>query len=151
MSLLEQLQQDVKAAMKARDQLKTQTLRMVVAELKKAAIDKRLDELDEASEIAVVGRAVKQRREAAAAYDKAEANDRAAAERAEAELLEGYLPPQASDDEVAAAVAEIVSETGASSAKDMGRVMGPLMKRFQGQLDGNRARQAVQAALSAGE
>jgi len=150
-SLLEQLQQDVKAAMKARDRMKTQTLRMVVAELKKAAIDKRLDELDEASEIAVVGRAVKQRREAAAAYDKAEANDRAAAERAEAELLEGYLPQQASDDEVAAAVAEIVAETGASSAKDMGRVMGPLMKRFQGQLDGNRARQAVQAALAAGE
>lgn len=146
MSLKDRLTQDMKDAMKAQDKLRLGVVRMLLSELKKKAIDDRA-ELDDAAEIALVQKAVKQRREAAEAFDKGGRADSAEQERAEAAILEAYLPEQLSDEELSAAVKELVDETGASGPSDMGKLMGPLMKRFAGRLDGNRARQAVQAAL----
>ena len=146
MSLKDRLTQDMKDAMKAGEKLKLGVVRMLLAELKKKAIDDRA-ELDEAAEIALVQKAVKQRREAAEAFDKGGRPESAEQERAESVILEAYLPEQLGDDELAAAVKELVEQTGASGPSDMGKLMGPLMKKFAGRLDGNRARQAVQDAL----
>jgi uncharacterized protein YqeY len=136
----------MKTAMRARDKERLGVLRMVIAELKKKAIDDRAP-VDDAGEIAVLQKAVKQRREAAEAFEKGGRADSAATELREAEILLAYLPEQLSDDELAAAVKELIEQTGASGPADMGKLMGPLMKRFAGRLDGNRARALVQAAL----
>jgi uncharacterized protein YqeY len=136
----------MKTAMRARDKERLGVLRMVIAELKKKAIDDRAP-VDDAGEIAVLQKAVKQRREAAEAFETGGRADSAATELREAEILLAYLPEQLSDDELAAAVKELIEQTGASGPADMGKLMGPLMKRFAGRLDGNRARALVQAAL----
>ena len=146
MSLKDRLTQDMKDAMRAKDKVRLGVVRMLLSELKKKAIDDRA-ELDEAAEIALVQKAVKQRREAAEAFDKGGRPESAEAERAEAAILEAYLPEQLSDQDLRAAVKELVEQTGATGPSDMGKLMGPLMKRFAGRLDGNRARQAVQEAL----
>ena len=146
MSLKDRLTQDMKDAMRAKDKLRLGVVRMLLSELKKKAIDDRA-EPDEAAEMALVQKAVKQRREAAEAFDEGGRPESAEQERAEGLILEAYLPEQLSDEELHAAVAELVEQTGASGPSDMGKLMGPLMKKFAGRLDGNRARQAVQAAL----
>ncbi len=146
MSLLERLTQDMKDAMRARDKERLGVLRMVLAELKKKAIDDR-EAVDEAGETAILKKAVKQRREAAEAFDKGGRADSAETERREAEILLAYLPEQLGDDELAAAVKELIEQTGAAGPSDMGEIMGPLMKKFGGRLDGNRARSIVQDAL----
>jgi len=146
MSLQERLSQDMKDAMKAKEKLRLGVVRMLLAEAKKKAIDDGKP-LDEAAEIALVQRAVKQRREAAEAFEKGGRTESAATERAEAEILEGYLPAQLSDEDLAAEVADLVEKSGASGPGDIGKVMGPLMKKLAGRVDGNRARAAVQDAL----
>lgn len=146
MSIQERLIEDMKAAMRARETERLGVLRMVIAELKKKAIDDRA-EVDEAGEIAVLKKAVKQRREAAEAFDKGGRSESADAERREAEILLAYLPEQLSDEELVAAVRDLVEETGASGPSDMGKLMGPLLKKFAGRLDGNRARAVVQDVL----
>ena len=150
MSLIEKLQGEIKQAMKSRDAERLSTLRLTLSDLKKVELDQ-ADGLTEADEIAVVQRCIKQRHEAAEAFDKGDRPEQAAKERAEAELLAKYLPAQLEDADLEAAVAELVNETGASSPRDIGKLMGPLMKKFAGQLDGNRARQAVQKALADGD
>ena len=147
MSLIERLQGEIKTAMKAREAERLSTLRLTLSDLKKAELDTE-DGLSEADEVAVIQRCVKQRHEAAEAFDKGGRAESAEKERSEAKMLETYLPAQLEESELEAAVAELVRETGASSPRDMGKLMGPLMKKFAGQLDGNRARQAVQKALS---
>jgi len=145
-SLLSRIQEDVKTAMKAGEKARLGTLRMAVSELKRAAIDGRADLTDE-QEVAILQRMLKQRKESIEAFQKGNRPDLVATEQAELEVLTAYLPEQVSDEELAAAVAEMVASTGASSPKDLGKIMGPLLKRFAGRLDGNRARAAVQAAL----
>jgi uncharacterized protein YqeY len=148
MSLLERLSEDMKAAMRAREKQRLTVVRSLLAALKKEAIDAR-GPLDEAAEVAVVQRAVKQRIEAAEAFAKGGRDESAAAERAEAEILRAYLPAQLSEEDLLAAVREIVERTGATGPRDVGKVMGPLMGRFQGQVDGTRARAAVLSVLEA--
>ena len=149
MPLIDQIQSEVKVAMKAREAERLSTLRMLLSELKRVALDQGKD-LTEAEEIAVLTRSLKQRRESADAYEKADRPDQAAKERAEATLIQTYLPEPVSDEELAAAVAKVVADCGAESMRDMGKVMGPVMKLFPGRVDGNRAKQAVQAALGQG-
>ncbi len=143
MTVLEQVQDDVRTAMKARDRERASALRMVVDVLQQDA------KLGQGDEVAVLQRERKKRVEAAEAYEGAGRTEQAAAERFEAELIEGYLPQQLSDEELAALVDEAVAETGASEQKQMGQVMSALMPKLGGRADGKRVSAAVRQKLGA--
>ncbi len=129
--------------MKARDRERAAALRMVVDVLQQDA------KLGKGDEVAVLQRERKKRVEAAEAYENAGRAEQAAAERFEAELIEGYLPQQLSDEELAELVAAAVEETGASEQRQMGEVMSALMPKLGGRADGKRVSAAVRAKLGA--
>jgi uncharacterized protein len=143
MSVLEQVQADVRAAMKAGDRERAGALRMVVDALQKEA------KLGDGDEVAVLQRERKKRLEAAEAYGEAGRAEQASTENFEAELIEGYLPRQLSDEELAELVDAAVAETGASEQKQMGQVMGALMPKLGGRADGKRVSAAVRERLGA--
>ncbi|MBA3865979.1 MAG: GatB/YqeY domain-containing protein [Solirubrobacterales bacterium] len=143
MSVLEQVQSDVRTAMKARDRERASALRMVVDVLQQDA------KLGKGDEVAVLQRERKKRVEAAEAYEGAGREEQAAAERFEAGLIDGYLPQQLSDEELAALVDAAVAETGATERKQMGQVMSALMPKLGGRADGKRVSAAVQQKLGA--
>ena len=143
MSVLEQVQSDVRTAMKAREKERAAALRMVVDVLQQDA------KLGKGEEIPVLQRERKKRVEAAEAYENAGRTEQAAAERFEAELIEGYLPQQLSDAELAALVDAAVAETGASEQRQMGEVMSALMPKLGGRADGKRVSTAVRERLGA--
>jgi uncharacterized protein len=143
MSVLEQVQSDVRTAMKARDRRRAGALRMVVDVLQQDA------KLGKGDEVAVLQRERKKRVEAAEAYEGAGRVEQAAAERFEAELIEGYLPQQLSDAELAELVDAAVAETGATEQKQMGQVMSALMPKLGGRADGKRVSAAVREKLGA--
>jgi uncharacterized protein YqeY len=134
-SLTEQLQADMKTAMRDGDTLRRDTLRMVMAAAQNAAKDKRAPLTDEEA-VEVIGREVKKRRESILAYEGAGRADLAAAEQSEIEILTPYLPEQLAEAEVRALVSEAIGATGATSPRDMGRVMGQLMPKVKGRADG---------------
>jgi uncharacterized protein YqeY len=143
MSVLEQVQSDVRTAMKARDRERAAALRMVVDVLQQDA------KLGKGDEVAVLQRERKKRVEAAEAYEGAGRVEQAAAERFEAGLIEGYLPQQLSDEELAGLVDAAVTETGASEQRQMGEVMSALMPKVGGRADGKRVSAAVRERLGA--
>jgi uncharacterized protein len=143
MSVLEQVQDDVRTAMKARDRERAGALRMVVDVLQQDA------KLGRGDEIAVLQREHKKRVEAAEAYEGAGRTEQGASERFEAELIEGYLPQQLSDEELAVLVDAAVAETGASEQRQMGEVMSALMPKLGGRADGKRVSTAVRERLGA--
>jgi len=143
MPVLEQVQDDVKTAMKARDRERAGALRMIVDVLQKDA------KLGDGDEVAVLQRERKKRVEAAEAYEKAGRAEQAAAERFEAELIEGYLPQQLSDEELAEIVTAAVEETGATEQRQMGQVMSAVMPKVGGRADGKRVSAAVREKLGA--
>lgn len=149
MSTLEtRLHDDLTVAIKARDEVTSATLRMALTAVKNEAVSgSEARELSDADVIAVLGREAKKRRESAEAYDAAARPELAARERAELAVLEGYLPAQLSDEELAALVAEAVAETGADSPRAMGAVMKVLTPRVAGRAEGGRVAAAVRAAL----
>jgi len=129
--------------MKARDRERASALRLIVDVLQQDA------KLGKGDEVAVLQRERKKRVEAAEAYENAGRDDQANAERFEAELIEGYLPQQLSDEELAALVAEAVEEAGASEQRQMGQVMSALMPKVGGRADGKRVSAAVREKLGA--
>jgi hypothetical protein len=141
MSVLEQVQGDVRTAMKAHERDKVSALRLVVDALQQDA------KLGKGDEVAVLQRERKKRVEAAEAYEGAGRDEQAAAERFEAELIEGYLPAQLSDQELDALVAEAVTETGATEQRQMGQVMSAVMPKIGGRADGKRVSAAVRKKL----
>jgi uncharacterized protein len=141
MSVLEQVQDDVRTAMKARDRERAGALRMVVDVLQKDA------KLGKGDEVAVLQRERKKRVEAAEAYEGAGRTEQAAAERFEAELIEAYLPQQLSDEELAGLVDAAVAETDAGEQRQMGEVMSALMPKLGGRADGKRVSAAVRERL----
>jgi uncharacterized protein YqeY len=141
MSVLEQVQDDARIAMKAREREKASALRLVVDALQQDA------KLGKGDEIAVLQRERKKRVEAAEAYEGAGRTDQAAAERREAELIEGYLPAQLSDEELDGMVVEAVEETGATEQKQMGQVMSAVMPKVAGRADGKRVSASVRKKL----
>lgn len=143
MSVLEQVQNDVRTAMKARDKERASALRLIVDVLQQDA------KLGKGDEIAVLQRERKKRVEAAEAYESAERTEQAAAERFEAELIEGYLPQQLSDEELAEIVTAVLAETGASEQRQMGQVMSAVMPKVGGRADGKRVSAAVREKLGA--
>jgi uncharacterized protein YqeY len=142
MSLLEQIQDDVKDAMKAGEKQRVHALRLVVNELQKAAKENGGDEIE------VLQRERKRRMEAAEAYRDGGRTDLAEAEEQEAELISGYMPEQLSDTELEAIVGDAVAESGASSPKEMGKVMAVVMPQVKGRADGKRVSAAVKEHLT---
>jgi uncharacterized protein len=143
MSVLEQVQADVRTAMKAGERERAAALRMIVDSLQQDA------KLGKGDEVAVLQRERKKRLEAASAYQEAGRTEQAGVESLEAELIEGYLPAQLSDAELAELVDAAVAETGASEQKQMGQVMSALMPKVGGRADGKRVSAAVRERLGA--
>jgi uncharacterized protein len=141
MSVLEQVQADVRTAMKAGERERAAALRMVVDSLQQDA------KLGKGDEVAVLQRERKKRLEAAEAYRDAGRTEQAGAESFEAELIEAYLPQQLSDEELEALVEAAIAESGASEQKQMGQVMSALMPKVGGRADGKRISAAVREKL----
>jgi hypothetical protein len=150
MSSLEQkLHADLTDSIRARDEVRSSTLRMALTAIKNEAVSgDEARELSDADVITVLGREAKKRREAATAYDDAVRPELAARERAELEVLVEYLPAQLTDEELATLVAQAIAETGADSPKAMGAVMKVLTPRIAGRADGGRVSTAVKSALN---
>ena len=148
MSLIDQVQQQMVAAMKSRDEARLSALRMLKAALMKQKVDSPKP-LDEAAEIQVVKALIKQRTDAAEMFHKAGRAEQAAKEEAERVLLESYLPAGASQEEIDTAVAEAMAETGATSLKQMGVVMKAVQARLKGKtVDGKLLSDKVRSGLS---
>jgi uncharacterized protein len=143
MTVLEQVQSDVSAAMKSGDRVRVQTLRLIVSELQKAAKEGLGDEVE------VLQRERKRRIEAADAYTDGGREDLASAEQAEAEIIESYMPEQISEDELEAIVGDAVAESGADSPQEMGKVMSLVMPKVKGRADGKRVSAVVKEKLTA--
>ena len=148
-TLEERLHDDLTESIRARDEVRSATLRMALTAAKNEAVSgTEARELSDAEVVTVLGREAKKRREAATAYDDAARPELAARERAELEVIEGYLPAQLDDTELAELVATAIVETGADSPQAMGQVMKVLTPRVAGRADGGRVAAAVKAALA---
>ena len=141
----------MKVAMKARDERRVSTLRLMNAAIKNADIEARgqgREPLNEAELMSLFQKMIKQRQESAELYEKGRRPELAAQERAEIEIVSAYLPKQMSDAEAGAAIAAIVHEINAESMKDMGRVMAALKERFAGSMDLGKASAKIKDLLS---
>jgi uncharacterized protein len=134
MSLKQRLTDDMKAAMKAGEKERLGTIRLINAAIKQKEVDERV-EMDDARVLAVLEKMVKQRKDSIEQYDKAGRDDLAAIERAEMAIIEQYLPAKMGESDILAAIDAAISETGASGAADMGKLMGVLKPRLAGQAD----------------
>jgi uncharacterized protein len=148
-TLKEQLRADLTAAMKARDETSTRTLRMVLTSISNEEVsgDSARD-LSDDEVLKIVGREAKRRREAATAFADAGRDDQAAAERAEEDVLAAYLPAQLSDEELSALVAAAIAETGASGPTGIGPVMKAVTPKVAGRAEGSRVAAMVRSQLS---
>lgn len=148
MSLLDRIQTDMVAAMKAKEEARLGAIRMIKSALKKHEIDS-MKPLDEATEMQVMNTLIKQRKEAAELYRKGNRPDLAEKEEAEQKLIESYLPASVSDEEMTKAVDAAISETGATSAKQMGLVMKAAQVKLAGKrVDGKLLSEKVKTRLS---
>lgn len=148
MNLESKIQEDMKAALKAGDRAALETLRGLLAQIKDERIKKRPNELSEQDVLAVVQRAVKRRKESIEMYKQGNRQDLVDKEQKELELLQKYLPKQLSRDEIVKIVDQVIGQVGAASIKDLGKVMGPVMKQVQGRADGKEVQQIVRERLS---
>jgi uncharacterized protein YqeY len=142
-SILDRVQADTRVALKAGERERVSALRLVADALQKSAKEGGDDE------VAVLRRERKRRLEAAEAYGEAGSEERASAERAEAEVIEGYLPAELSDEDLGQLVSEAVEEAGASGPQDVGKVMGAVMPKVGARADGKRVSAAVKERLAA--
>ena len=148
MTLKAQILDDIKSAMRARDQKRLTALRLISSAIKQIEVDKRI-EVDDQIVLGILDKMVKQRRESLEQYESAGRDDLAAQETFELELISVYLPEALSDDEVAALIKQAVADTGASSIRDMGAVMNKLRAEVQGRADMKAVSSAVKAQLGA--
>jgi uncharacterized protein YqeY len=147
-TLKERINEDMKAAMRAKDTDKLGTIRMLTAAIKQKEVDERI-ELDDVGVVGIVDKQLKQRKDSIEAFQKAGRQDLADKEQAEVAVLQAYLPARLSADEIAAEIKAIVAETGAKGPGDMGKVMGAAKQRLAGKADMGQVSAAVKAALSA--
>jgi len=146
MSIQDQLMNDLKAALREQDELRKTTIRMALAALKNARVEKNAD-LTEEEMIAVLTKEVKQRRDAIVEYEKGQRPDLVDRELAEIEIILSYLPRRLTEEEIAELARQAITETGASGPKDMGQVMRILMPRIKGQAEGRLVSQIVKDTL----
>lgn len=147
MSLKTRLLDDMKTAMKAGDKPRLGVIRLILAAVKQREVDERI-ELDDDQVLAVLEKMLKQRRDSAAQYQAAGRDDLAGQEQFEIGVVQGYLPEPLSEAELAAILAEVIAETGASGPRDMGKVMAALKTRTAGRADMQALSSQVKAALA---
>ena len=147
MSLKARISDDMKTAMKAKEAAKLAAIRLLLAAIKQKEVDERV-ELDDAAVAAVIEKLVKQRKDSVTQYEAANRQDLADAEKAEIAILAAYLPEKMSSEEVAAAVAAAVAQTGAKGPADMGKLMGALKPQLAGKADMAEVSKLVKAALA---
>ena len=147
MSLKDQITEDMKTAMRAKDSERLGTIRLLLAACKQKEVDERVV-LDDAAVVAIVDKLIKQRKDSIEAFIKAERQELADKEEAEMKVLQTYLPQRMSADEVLAEVKAIVAELGAAGPGDMGRVMGVVKTRLAGKAEMGTVSAAVKAALA---
>ena len=147
MSLKARITDDMKTAMRAKEAARLGTIRLLLAAIKQKEIDERI-ELDDAAVSSIVEKLIKQRRDSISQFQAAGRDDLVAAEQAELVVLQAYLPEQLSVAEVEAAVAAAIAESGAASAKDMGKVMGLLKPRLAGRADMGQVSALIKARLA---
>ena len=146
MTLKERVQEDMKAAMRAKDQARLSAVRLLLAAMKQKEVDERI-ELADADVLGIIEKMVKQRRESIAQYEKASRQDLADQEKFEIGVLQAYLPQQMGDAEIGQAIAAAVAESGASGVKDMGKVMALLKPRLAGRAEMGKVSGLVIAKL----
>ncbi|MBD2040749.1 GatB/YqeY domain-containing protein [Microcoleus sp. FACHB-672] len=151
MSLKDQIGEDIKAAMKSKDKIRLETVRSI----KKLILEKEVsvrpagqEALTEEQEMEVLVQLAKQRRDSIEQYRQAKREDLASQEAQELAIIEEYLPQQMSDEEVSAIIDQIIAQAGATTAKDMGKVMGPAMQQLKGKTDGKKVQEMVKAKLN---
>jgi len=147
MALKERINDDMKAAMRARETERLGTIRLLTAAMKQKEVDERVD-LDDAAIVGIVDKLIKQRKDSIEAFQKAGRQELADKEAAEITVLQAYLPARLSADEVAAEVRAIVAELGAKGPGDMGKVMGAAKQRLAGKAEMGQVSAAVKAALA---
>ena len=147
MALMDQVQKDMVAAMKAKDEPRLSVVRMIKSALMKEKVDS-MKELDESTELRILNLLMKQRKEAAEMFRKGGREDQAAKEESELRLIETYMPASATDEEVDAAISAAIAETGISSAKQMGQVMNAVKAKLSGKrVDGKALSDKVRSRL----
>ena len=147
MSLKDQITEDMKNAMRAKETARLGAIRLLLAAIKQREVDDRVV-LDDAAVIAIIEKMMKQRKDSISQFEKANRDDLVAIEAAEMTILQAYLPAQMSDNEVEAAVAAAVASTGATGPQDMGKVIGTLKGQLAGKADMGKVSALVKAALA---
>ena len=148
MSLKDQITEDMKTAMRAKDSARLGAIRLLLSAMKQREVDERIMLTD--TDIAtIIEKELKKRRDSITAYKAANRADLADKEQAEVDVLSVYLPKQAGDDEIAAVIAKVIADVGAKSSTDMGKVMGPVKAALAGKADMSKVSQMVKAALAA--
>jgi len=137
----------MKAAMRAKDAARLSTVRLLLAAIKQREVDERI-ELDDAAVVGVIEKMIKQRRESIVQFEKGARQDLAEVEKAEVQVLSAYLPAQMGEAEIQKQIDSVISETGASSAKDMGKVMASLKARLAGKADMGKVSSLVKTKLA---
>ncbi len=148
MSLKNKINEDLNAAMKARDNVRTETLRSIRAEILKMDKSGMNREMTEEEEIQLIGRQAKMRKESIELFAQAGRQDLVDKENAQLAIINEYLPAQMSSDEAEVIITKIIADSGATSEKDFGRVMGEAMKALKGKIDGKIIQEMVKSKLS---
>lgn len=151
MSLKDRISDDIKTAMKAKDKVRLETVRSIKKLIleRESAVRPNQDTLTAEQELEILVQLSKQRKDSVEQYTKAGRTDLADKEAAELAIIEEYLPAQLSDEEVAAIIDQVIAQVGATTPKDMGKVMGPVMKQLKGMADGGKVQALVKAKLGA--
>jgi uncharacterized protein len=147
MSLKDQITEDMKNAMRAKDTARLGTIRLLLAAMKQKEVDERI-ELDDGAVVAIIEKLIKQRKDSISQFQAAKRDDLVAIENAELIVLQAYMPEQMSETEVAAVVAKAVAEVGATGPQDMGKVMGLVKSQLAGKADMGVVSAQVKAALT---
>ena len=147
MSLKQQITDDMKTAMRARDTVRLGAIRLLLAAMKQREVDERI-ELTDADVVAIIEKMLKQRRDSISQYEAAKRQDLADIEKFEITVLQTYMPQQFSEAEVATIIAEVIASTGAAGPKDMGKVMGAIKPKLAGRADMGKVSGLIKAQLS---
>ena len=147
MPLLQQINSDLKAALKNKDSIRVSTLRLLISAINYFLIDERKDTLSDDAVIGIIQKQVKQRNDSIESYQKGGRNELKEKEQAELHILESYLPQQLSDEDLLQLVKDVISDVGATSKKDMGLVIKNVLEKGKGVVDGKRASQCVSTFL----
>jgi hypothetical protein len=147
MSLKQQISEDMKAAMRAKETARLGAIRLLLAAMKQKEVDERV-ELDDAAVVAIIEKMLKQRRDSISQYKAANRQDLVDVEEFEVAVLQAYMPQQLGEDEIMAVIAEVIAATGAAGPQDMGKVMGAVKPKLAGKADMGKVSGLIKAQLS---